>query len=187
MAKIGAKFIRYGVLTEDAQGGGTYGQMKTPGKAITWKVDVSNNDQKLFADDAVDLVDTSFQSGSLTIGLNRFDLATQADLLGASIVDGKLVDSVNDMPPYVGIGVILTLQNTNNERKYRVKFLKKVKFSQPSDDDKTQGESVEFGTYELAATVMALPNGEWRDSEDFDTEAEAVTALEAHFTSGGGA
>lgn len=182
MARIGAKYIRYGVLTEAQNGDPTYGAAKSPGKAITWKVEVTNNDQKLYADDAVDLVDTSFQSGKVTIGLNRLDLQTQADLLGATLSqEGELVDSVNDMPPYVGIGIILVLQNTNDERKYRVKFLNKVKFAQPSDDDKTRGESVEFGTYELEGTVMALANGKWRKSEDFDTESAAQTYLDSLF------
>lgn len=185
MAKIGAKFIRYGVLTEAQNGTASYGAMKTPGKAITWKVEVTNNDAKLYADDAVDLADTSFQSGKVTVGLNRLDLQTQADLLGSTLSqDGELVDSANDTPPYVGIGVILTLQNTNSERKYRVKFLKKVKFAQPSDDDKTQGESIEFGTYELEGVVLTLADGKWRNSKDFDTETDAVSYLESMFGAG---
>lgn len=60
--------------------------------------------------------------------------------------------------------------------------MNKVKFAEPSQDNATKGESVEFGTYELTGDVSALANGDWSKSQVFATRAEAVTYLEGLFT-----
>ena len=67
--------------------------------------------------------------------------------------------------------------------KYKVEFLYKVKFSEPSQENNTKGESVEFGTSTLSGQVMALGNGNWSASATFNTMAEAQTYLESFFGS----
>ena len=68
MAKIGLKNFLFGILTEETDGTATYGVAKKPAKAISCSVDISNNDAKLYADDALAEADTSFQSGTVTLG-----------------------------------------------------------------------------------------------------------------------
>lgn len=181
MAKIGLNNFRFGILTEAQDGTATYGAAQTPGKAISCTVDISNNDASLYADDALAESDTSFQSGTVTIGIDNDDLETQAVLLGHEITNGNLVRNVNDVAPYVGLGRIVT-KMVNNQMQYKVEFLNKVKFSEPSADDTTKGESVEFNTTEIEGTVSALANGNWAVAQTFDTKAEAVTYLESLFT-----
>jgi hypothetical protein len=123
------------------------------------------------------------------MGIDKDDIETMSDLLGHRIVtDGTgdtatktLVRNADDVAPYVGVGRILTLV-INNVKKYKVEFLNKVKFAEPSQDNATKGESVEFGTYELTGDVSALANGDWSKSQVFATRAEAVTYLEGLFT-----
>ena len=73
MAKIGLKNFRFGMLTENLDGSATCGVGQKPAKAISCTVDISNNDVKLFADDALAESDTSFQSGSVTLGIDDED------------------------------------------------------------------------------------------------------------------
>ena len=73
MAKIGLKNFRYGILTEQLDGTATYGVGQKPAKAISCTVDITNNDVKLYADDALAESDTSFQSGSVTLGIDDED------------------------------------------------------------------------------------------------------------------
>ena len=182
MAKIGLRNFLYGILTEAADGTPSYGVAKKPAKAISCKVDISNNDAKLYADDGLAEADTTFQSGTVTLGIDDEDDITLADLLGHEIANGEMVRNADDIAPYVGFGRILT-KLVNGVYKYKVEFLYKVKLSEPSQDNSTKGESVEFGTSELTGIVAKLANGNWSATKTFNTMAEAQTYLESFFGS----
>ena len=182
MAKIGLRNFRYGILTEQSDGSATYGTAKTPAKAISCKVDISTNDAKLYADDGLAESDTSFQSGSVTLGIDDEDDVTMADMLGHEITNGEIVRNGDDVAPYVGLGRILT-KMVNNVYKYKVEFLYKVKFSEPSQENNTRGESVEFGTSEIVGQVAKLGNGNWSVAKTFNTMAEAQDYLDSFFGS----
>lgn len=178
MAKIGLNNFRYGILTESSDGTATYGGAKTPGKAISCNVEVTNNDAKLYANDTVAESDTSFAGGTVTMGVDRADYQTQADLLGHTYSQPTgMVRSSNDTAPYVGLGRVVTLM-TDNVTSYRVEFLNKVKFAEPSQDDTTKGETVEFGTVEMEGTISQLANGNWSSSKEFNTKDAAISYLE---------
>lgn len=190
MAKIGLNSFLFGVLNEDSDGTATYGAATKPGKAISCNVEISNNDAKLYADDGVAESDTSFQSGTVTMGIDKDDLETQATLLGHEITDGNIVRNANDVAPYVGLGRIVVMM-VGGAYKYKVEFLNKVKFSEPSQEDNTKGEDIEFGTVEIEGTVSTLTSGDWSVAQTFDTRQAAETYLNSLFgtttPAGGGA
>jgi phi13 family phage major tail protein len=179
MAKIGLNNFRYSKLTEAQDGTPTYDGAKKPAKAISCTVDVTNNEAKLYADDMLAESDTSFNGGSVTIGIDDEDTETMATLLGHEIDEetGEMIRNANDTAPYVGFGRIV-VKMVNNVRKYKVEFLYKAKFSEPSQSDNTKGESLEFATSELSGTIAALANGDWSKTKTFNTRAEAITYLE---------
>lgn len=182
MAKIGLRNFLYGILTEAPDGTPSYGVAKKPAKAISCKVDITTNDAKLYADDALAESDTTFQSGTVTLGIDDEDETVMADLLGYTIEGGETVRNANDIAPYVGLGRILT-KLVNGVYKYKVEFLYKVKFSPMSFDETTREESVSFGTSEVSGMVAQLANGNWSASKTFNTMAEAQTYLESFFGS----
>lgn len=178
MAKIGLNNFRYGFLTEATDGTPTYGGAKTPGAAVSCNVSVSNNDAKLYANDTLQESDTSFAGGTVTMGVDRADYQTQADLLGHTYSEENgLIRSTTDVAPYVGLGRVVTLM-TDNTTSYRVEFLNKVKFAEPSQEDTTRGESVEFATVEMEGTISQLANGNWSSSQEFTTKDAAISYLE---------
>lgn len=179
MAKIGLNNFRYGILTEGQDGTPSYGGPKTPGKAISCSVDITNNEATLYADDALAESDTSFSGGNVTIGIDDDDIETMATLLGHNIdaETGVMTRNTGDIAPYVGFGRVITKQ-VSNSIKYKVEFLYKVKFSEPSQEDNTKGESVEFATPEIEGIVSALANGKWSETGTFDTKQEAIAFLE---------
>ena len=179
MAKIGLNNFRYSKLTESETGTATYEGAKKPAKAVSCKVSISTSSASLYADDALAESDTSFNSGTVTIGIDEDDNQTMADLLGHTIAEdgGEMVRNANDVAPYVGLGRVI-VKMVNGTRKYKVEFLCKVKFSEPSQDDKTKGENVEFTTSELEGTVSTLADGTWSKTKTFDTQAEAIKYLE---------
>ena len=183
MAKIGLNNFRFSVLTEASDGTPTYAGAQKPAKAISCNVSVSNNSATLYADDVLAESDTSFQSGTVTIGLDDDNLEMQAIMLGHAYSDGVIVRNANDIAPYVGLGRVV-VKMINNVRKYKVEFLYKVKFGEPSQDDNTKGESLEFATGEMEGTIAALANGKWSIAKIFDTQAAALTYLESLMATG---
>lgn len=178
MAKIGLKNFRYSPLTEAADGTPSYDGAKKPAKAISCSVDITNNDATLYADDALAYSDKSFQSGTVTMGIDEDDSAVLAALLGHTIAeDGEMIRNATDIAPYVGFGRVVT-KVVDGEYRYKVEFLYKVKFSEPSQDDTTKGESLEFSTTEIEGIIATLANGKWSVTKTFETETEAVTYLE---------
>lgn len=183
MAKIGLNNFRYAILTEAQDGTPSYAGALTPAKAISCNVSINNNDASLYADDSLAESDTSFNNGTVTIGIDKTDDTTMANLLGHTVnASGELVRKTTDVAPYVGLGRVIT-EMINNVLKYRVEILYKCKFSEPSQEDTTKGESVEFNTYEIEGTVNALANGEWSKSKVFTTKADAISYLEGVFGS----
>lgn len=180
MAKIGVKNFLFGVLTEETDGTATYGVAQKPAKAISCTVSISNNDAKLYADDTLAESDTSFQSGTVSLGIDDENDVMLATLLGHTITDGEIERNSNDTAPYVGLGRIIT-KMVNNVTQYKVEFLKKVKFAEPSQENNTKGESVEFGTSTLEGQVACLADGSWSVAKTFNTMAEAQTYLESFF------
>lgn len=177
MAKIGLNNFYYSKLTEAPDGTPTFDGAKSLGKAVSASVSISNNSATLYADDALAESDTSFQNGTITLGVDDERDATFADLLGHTITDGgEVIKNVNDIAPYVAIARIV-VKMVNNVRLYKVEVLYKVKFSEPSQDDNTKGESVEFATSSIEGTIASLANGNWSDTKTFATKAEAIAYI----------
>lgn len=182
MAKIGLNNFRYGILTEAEDGTASYNGAKTLRKAISCNVEVENNDATLYADDVLAESDKSFSSATVTAGIDDDDMQVLSDLLGHTYSEETgMVRKTDDVAPYVGFGRVIT-KVVDGAYKYKVEFLYKVKFAEPSQEEATKGDSVEFGTTELEGTASALANGEWSISKTFDTKAEAITHLEGLLT-----
>lgn len=180
MAKIGLDNFLFGILTEAADGTATYGAATKPARAISCSVSITNNSASLYADNVLAESDSSFQSGTVTLGIDDEDLTTLATLLGHEITDGNMVRNSNDVAPYVGLGRIIT-KMVKGQYAYKVEFLKKVKFSEPSQDDNTKGESLEFGTSTIEGTISTLANGDWSVAQTFETKEAATTYLNGLF------
>ena len=177
MAKIGLKNFYYSVATENASTGAlTYSGATKLAKAISATFEPTISDATLYADDAIAERDTGVTGGTLTLGIDRYDLETAAALLGHTVSDGELVSNVNDTPATCGVGRVVTLMQ-DGAYKYRAVFFPKVKFQEPSSDNTTKGETTEFGTYEIPGTVIPPVDGNWRKEQVFDSEAAAVAYL----------
>lgn len=179
MANVGLTNLWWANLTEGIDGTPTYDGAKTLGKAVSCSVSITNNDAKLYGDDALAESDTSFASGSVTLGVTDDNDEIFAPLLGHDIdASGEIVRTSTDAAPYVGLGRIVT-KMVNGAYKYKVEFLYKVKFSEPSRDENTKGENLEFSTPSIEGVVASLAdvNGTWSKSKTFDSKADALEYL----------
>ena len=178
MAKIGLNHFRYAKATVNATTGVvTYGGAQSPAKAISFQFTPTVSDAKLYADDALAESDSRVTGGDVTMGIDKEDFETMADLLGhTKDAGGEIIDNVNDTAPYVGLGRITRIMESGTQ-KFRATVLSLVKFSEPSEDESTMGESVEFGTYEITGTMVIPANGKWRHRKVFDSEASALSYI----------
>lgn len=168
MAKIGLKYPVYkGATTEGVIG-----------KAIQADISITVNDVKLYADDGIAESDKSFQSGTITLGIDDLSDTVQTAFLGHAVSEGEITAKGTDDSPYVGIG-FYGVKKVSGVRKYRAIWLTKVQFAEPSDTNVTKGETVEFSTPVLEGTIMLDDSGNWKQEKTFATEAEAITYLQA--------
>lgn len=181
MARIGLNNLWYSPLTEAQDGTPTYAGAKSFGKAVSANVSITNNSASLYADDVLAESDTSFQSGTVTLGTDDDREATFAEVLGHEISEeGEVTRNANDTAPWVGLARIV-VKMVQNVRLYKVEVLYKVKFSEPSQDDQTKGESVEFKTPEIEGTIATLANGDWSTAKTFSSKEAAIAFIQAIF------
>lgn len=176
MANVGLSNIWWSPLTEGADGTPTYAGARTMGKAVSCSTSISNNSANLYGDDMIAESDTSYASGTITIGVTDDDDTIFAPLLGHTLTDGEIIKKSEDNAPYIGCGRII-MKMVNGAYKYKVEFLPKVKFSEPSQDNTTKGESIEFSTPSIEGTILTLKDGTWNRSKTFDTKSEALLYL----------
>ena len=179
MAKIGLNNFRFAVASIANDGTITYGGAQKPAKAISFTFEPTVSDAKLYADDELAETDSRVTGGEVTMGIDREDLDTMCTLLGHTkdVETGVITDNVNDSAPYVGVGRVTKLME-DGVVKYRATVLALVKFKEPSDEDNTQGESVEFATTSLSGTMKVPSDGKWRKRKTFTTQADALSFIE---------
>lgn len=180
MAKIGLTNLWYGHLTEGVDGTPSYAGALSFGKAISCSVEVTNNEAMLYADDTLAESDTSFNNGTMTLGVDEDSETVFADVLGHEVDEstGAVVKTSTDVAPYVGVGRVIT-KMVNGAYKYKAEFIYKIKFAEPSAEDTTKGESVEFATPEIEGAISALADnkGTWCTTKTFDSKADAVAFI----------
>lgn len=179
MALIGLNNFWYSKLTEAPDGTPTYDGAKSFGKAVSCSVSITNNSASLYADDALAEQDNSFQSGTVTLGVDDNREATFADILGHDIDEsGEVIYNTNDVAPWVAIARIV-VKMVNNVKLYKAMILYKVKFAEPSEDENTKGETIEFATPSIEGTIAQLANGDWKKAKTFSTKAEALAYIQS--------
>lgn len=181
MAKIGLNNLKFGVLSEVGETV-TYGAMQSLGKAVSANVSITSNSAVLYADDAIAETDNTFSAGTITLTVDDDGDTVFAPLLGHEIDSdsGVMIRNKNDVAPYVGVGRIINKMK-NGARLFKVEFLSKVKFTEPSQESNTHGETTEFGTPQIEGTIATLESGEWSKTKTFTTHSAALAFLASCF------
>lgn len=191
MAKIGlskpyfAKYTNTGGVT--AYSGGT-----AIGKAVELSMELEGQDDNiLYADNGPAESDNEFGGGSITLKTDDLLPAPMIGILGVkeepiTDVEGVttegaswLVFNDEQNTPYVGFGAIVK-RKINGQVKYSALIYPKIQFQNTGDAAVTQGESIDWQTPELTATLMRddTEHHEWRRlSSPLDTEAEAEALI----------
>ena len=173
MAKIGLKHFVYGLPNADFTaytGGRVLG-------AIECNLNITNNDVKLNVDDGVKESDKSFSNGTIDINTDDIPDEDKGILFGHKVEDGEVICNANDVPPEIGFGFYGRISR-NNVKSFRAGFLLRVQFSEPSDENSTKGESVEYKTQAVSGSIYTTKSGDYKREKTFETEEEAIEWLD---------
>ena len=200
MAGIGMYGVYYSKATI-ANGVVTgYAGVKTMGKAISASFEPNTpDDNPLYANNAVAENDSSGASGgTLTLTLDRLTQEAAADLYGLTVEEvevtvgetpGTQVDGTalkytgNEQSAPVGVAFIRQNQ-VDGVRNHEVILYRRATFSMPADSAQTMGESIEWQTPEIEASVMGLEGdgtNAWFEQVIFPTQEAAIAYITNYF------
>lgn len=159
-------------------------------KAVEFSTEIDDTeDNNLYADNGIAESDRSFAGGTLTVTTDELTPEASAAILGLEpqevSVSGltgitELVYDDEQTTPYLGFGIIIKKKH-NNVYKYRAVVFHKVMFSIPAEAATTQGESIEWQTPELSATIMRDDSAKhaWKSEATLTSEADAVKYIQS--------
>lgn len=179
MAYIGLRKPIIGKMEES----GTYAEPFALGKAIGLQVTPNYAEGSLYADDAQSEYDKAFSYAEVTLNTSTIPIQAHKEMFGHKIGESekKTVDyNVDDQNNYVGMAWI-TQEIVDGVRAFTGNFLYKVKFSEPSEDYATKGESIEYKIPSISGRAMANDEGNWKSVEVFQTEKEAMDWINTKF------
>lgn len=200
MAGIGMYGVYYSKATLKGGIVTGYAGVKTMGKAISASFEPNTpDDNPLYANNAVAENDSSGASGgTLTLTLDRLTQEGAADLYGLTVEDVEV--TVGDTPgtqvegtalKYTGneqsapVGVAFIRQNqVDGVRNHEVILYRRATFSMPTDSAQTMGESIEWQTPEIEASVMGLEGdgtNAWFEQVIFPTQEAAIAYITNYF------
>lgn len=190
MATIGLSKPYYAIYSNN-EATVTYSGGTTIGKAVNLNISLDSGDTNvLYADNGIAESVNVFAGGTLTLSTDDLLAEPMKAILGVAektITDATtsgakwLVFDDTQLTPYVGFGAILKKQQ-NNTTKWVALVFPKIQFQNTGDAATTQGETIEWQTPELTATLMRddTETHQWKlMSTPLDTEAEAETAVKA--------
>lgn len=156
------------------------------GHAVTGNLSITRNNNPFYGDDVIVEDDNGITAMSLDLGVDDVDEKVQVYCMGLkeNKAGGDGVTEYFDTDasaPYVGIGYI-RVRRKDNVTTYQAIWMYKNVISQESEESKTKGESIEWGTPTLKARAAAIAvDGSgaraFRKKANFDTEEAAVAWL----------
>lgn len=178
MAYIGLRKPIIGKRT----GTGKYEDPFAMGKAIALQVTPNYAEGGLNGDDYQIEYDKEFNYAEVTLGTSEIPLIAHQHMFGHTVneKEGTAVMNANDENNYVGMGWI-SVEKINGARFYTGNFLPKAKFSEPSEDYETKGDSITYKTPSVSGRALAEEDGNWKNVKKCKTEEEALTYIYKQF------
>lgn len=193
MAKIGLSKPYYAIYSNTGTTV-TYSKGGVIGKYTEFSLELEDGDNNiLYADNGPAESDNSFAGGTATVTTDDLIAERMLAILGLkkeaitepalSTKDAYwLVFDDDQDTPYIGLGGIIK-KKINNATKYQAFILTKIQFTNPGLEAVTQGETIEWQTQELSATIMRSDEAKARwfmISNELDSEEDAEKIIKAH-------
>ena len=176
MASFGAKYPYFNPAAEEPEGQLPVYKNPEPvriGRLVKADLTVNLASGKLFADDGLAESVDEFSSGAIAMETDDMEDAVAGVVYGCN-VEGKMVRyNVGDDPPAGGLAYFKKLMRRKKVL-FKGYFYPLVKAALGNDTAQTKTDSITFGTNNTTFTVFACESGDWRLTEEFQTEQEVI-------------
>lgn len=176
----------------------TYTARTVLGKYTNIDMSLDSADENvLYADNGPAETDSQFSGGTVTVTTDDLRAAAFKTALGlveeaiSGVTTGSpkwMVFNDSQNAPYFALGGIIK-KKVDGAYKWQAFILEKIKFRNPDLSVATQGETIEWQTPELEATILrsdASGHPWYRLSTELDSEEDAVAAIESYLVVAGG-
>lgn len=184
MANIGNQYAVYNLVDLATNKYKAFPTGDTAPASLGGLIDASITEERqeatLYYDDKLGEQDSSWSKGTATLTLDGMTSAVMSDLFGHSVTTDEVTQKASDSCAEFGFAFVVAYVK-NSTKYYRGIFCPRCKASSWEQSSTTKGESTEFTTGTLTATVMAVDgslNGEadgtYKEWKDF-TAGTSVT------------
>ncbi len=178
MAKYGAKCPCFApFVSEAADGTVTYGMGIRIGKLSVANLTVNLASGQSWGDDDIDEDISEFASGTFALETTDMLDSVASVIYGSQIVDGELIDSVDDEAPFGCVGFYKAVQR-EGKRYFQAVWFPKTKAILGNDNNNTRGQSIAFSTVPTTFNIYRPTKGQWRYRKTFSAEGDAIAWLE---------
>lgn len=176
----------------------TYSARTVLGKYTNIDMSLDSADENiLYADNGPAESDSQFSGGTVTVTTD--DLRADAFKTALGLVEESISGVTTGTPkwmvfndsqnaPYFALAGIIK-KKVDGAYKWQAFILEKIKFRNPDFSVATQGETIEWQTPELEATILrsdASGHPWYRLSTELDSEEDAIAAIEGYLVVAGG-
>lgn len=142
------------------------------GKLVSANLTVNLANGELYADDTLAEQVSEVISGSIAMETDDMLDQVASVVYGATVKDGAVVYNKDDVPPMGKLAYYKSLR-VGGKNFYRGYYYPKARAAIGNDSAQTKGSSITFQTTQTAFTVFPDDAGDWRETKNFDSQAEA--------------
>ena len=185
MPKVGLSRPYVAVYADNGAGTVSYSRGVRAGRAVEYSFTLNDTgtDNTFYADnEAAESASGVFSGGSLSWTVAELEQAIAELILGLHTEQIQVGDdTVNELvyddtmaSPYLGAGIIVK-SIVHGQTKWRGVVFPKVQFAVPEDAATTQGETIDWQTDTITASMLRddSENHKWRITAVFDSEGKA--------------
>lgn len=184
MASFGAKNPYFNTIKEEPEGTlpayDEAGPVKI-GRLVKADLTVSLASGKLYADDELAESVDEFSSGSVAMETDDMVDDVAGKVYGCEVTDKEVHYKAGDSAPLGGLAYYKVLMR-KGVKLFKGYFYPRVKAVLGNDSAATKADSITFGTNSTTFTVFRCNSDDWRITEEFDAEAEAIAWVKEKLT-----
>lgn len=180
MASFGAKNPYFAPIESEPEGAlPVYkGEPVKIGRLVKADLTLTMASGKLYADDELAESAEEFVSGSIAMETDDILDTVASVIYGAAVKEKTVVYNTSDNPPPGGLAYYKKLMR-RGKLVFKGLFFPRVKAALGNDAAQTKADSITFGTSTTNFTVSNANNGDWRLTEEFETEDAALAWVKA--------
>lgn len=144
---------------------------------VSCNISPNYTEASLYGDDVQTEYEKEFVNAAISLGTTHTPIQAANTMFGHTVEGKNVKFKSTDEANYVGVGVIAP-EKVDGKKQYLALIVKCAKFTDPADSFTTKGDQLQFNTPTIdGLAIPADDEGNWKETEAFDTESEADTFI----------